>query len=71
MALIASVPVLLGYVSVGMAFGLLTVKSGFHPGLAELIGVGTVIGLHLWKRNNLLSIVGGTFVYMVMVQYVF
>lgn len=29
------------------------------------------VGLHLWKRNNLLSIFGGTILYMVLVQAVF
>lgn len=30
-----------------------------------------VAGLHLWKRNVLLSIAGGTVLYMVLVQAVF
>ena len=29
------------------------------------------VGLHLWKHNNLLSIFGGTVLYMVLVQAVF
>lgn len=29
------------------------------------------VGLHLWKRNTLLSIFGGTILYMVLVQMVF
>lgn len=40
-------------------------------GLPELIGVGGTVLLHLWKRNTLLSIGGGTFLYMIIVQYVF
>ena len=40
-------------------------------GLPELIAAGTVVALHLWKRNNLLSIGGGTILYMVLVQTVF
>ena len=31
----------------------------------------TVVLLHIWKRNNMLSIVGGTILYMVLVQAVF
>jgi branched-subunit amino acid transport protein AzlD len=31
-------------------------------GVAEIAGVGTVALLHLWKRNMLISIVGGTVV---------
>ena len=40
-------------------------------GLPELIGVLATAGLHLYKRNTLLSIAGGTAVYMLMVQCVF
>ena len=29
------------------------------------------VALHLWKRNNLLSIFGGTILYMILVQAVF
>ena len=39
--------------------------------LPQLIAVAIVAGLHLWKRNNLLSIGVGTICYMVMVQGVF
>lgn len=37
----------------------------------QLIAAGVVVGLHLWKHNNLLSIFGGTVLYMVLVQAVF
>ncbi len=40
-------------------------------GLPELIAVAAVVLLHLWKRSNLLSICGGTVLYMVLVQVVF
>jgi branched-subunit amino acid transport protein AzlD len=40
-------------------------------GLPELIAAAVVIALHLWRRNTLLSIAVGTFVYMVLVQVVF
>ena len=40
-------------------------------GIPELIAVVTVATLHLWRKNNLLSILGGTVLYMVMVQFVF
>jgi len=39
--------------------------------LPELISVAVVVLLHLWKRNNLISICGGTAVYMILVQFVF
>ena len=40
-------------------------------GLPEIISCALVAGLHLWKRNTLISIVGGTACYMLLVQLVF
>ena len=40
-------------------------------GIPELIGCAVVAGLHVWKRNTLLSIGGGTVCYMLLVQFVF
>ena len=37
----------------------------------QLLCVAVVVALHLWKHNNLLSIFGGTILYMVLVQAVF
>ena len=39
--------------------------------LPELTGIAVVVALHLWRRNTFLSIVGGTAVYMILVQLVF
>lgn len=39
--------------------------------LPQLIAISVVVLLHLWKRNNLLSIGIGTACYMVMVQVIF
>lgn len=44
--------------------------SGSH-GLPEAIAIAVVAGLHLWKRQMLLSIAGGTVCYMLLVQLVF
>lgn len=44
--------------------------SGNH-GICEIIGVGSVVLLHLLKRNTLLSIIGGTLIYMLSVQIIF
>ena len=68
----------LGKVLPAAVFGLLVVyclknvnvMSGSH-GLPELISIAVVIGLHLWKRNMLISIAGGTVCYMLLVQLVF
>lgn len=40
-------------------------------GLPELISIAVLTGLHLWKRNVLLSIGVGTVLYMILVQFVF
>ena len=40
-------------------------------GLPELIAVALVAGLHIWKRNTLLSIAAGTVCYMLLVQNIF
>ena len=40
-------------------------------GIPEIIGCTAVAGLHVWKRNTLLSIGTGTVVYMLLVQLVF
>ena len=40
-------------------------------GFPEFIAVAIVALLHIWKRNNLLSIGGGTLLYMVLIQVVF
>lgn len=40
-------------------------------GIPEAIAVSVTALLHIWKRNNLLSIGGGTVLYMVLIQMVF
>ncbi len=44
--------------------------SGSH-GIPEIISMLFITLLHLWKKNTLLSIAGGTIMYMVLVQTVF
>ena len=44
--------------------------AGSH-GLPELLCAAVVAVLQIWKRNTLLSICGGTALYMVLVQFVF
>lgn len=68
----------LGKVLPAAVFGLLIVYSlkdvnvltGSH-GLPELIAIAVVIGLHLWRKQMLLSVAGGTVCYMLLVQLVF
>ncbi len=68
----------LGRVLPAAVFGLLVVYclknvsllTGSH-GLPEAIAIAVVAALHLWKKQTLLSIAGGTVCYMLMVQLVF
>lgn len=68
----------LGQVLPAAVFGLLVVYclknvsflSGSF-GIPELISIAVVIALHLWKRQMLISIAGGTICYMLLVQLVF
>lgn len=43
----------------------------FPYALPELISCAVVVLLHIWKRNTLLSIGGGTACYMLLVQVAF
>lgn len=68
----------IGKVLPGAVFGMLviyclkgvSVFTGSH-GLPELIAIAVVVTLHLWRRQMLLSIAGGTVCYMLLVQLVF
>lgn len=68
----------LGVVLPGAVFGLLMIYAlkgvslldGSH-GLPELIGIAVTAGVHLWKKQMLLSISAGTTCYMLLVQLVF
>ena len=74
-------PKLLGYLGAVLpaaVFGMLVVYclkgvdlSLASHGLPELIAICAVVGIHLWRRNMLLSIFSGTALYMVLVQLVF
>ena len=61
----AIIAMLIIYCLKGITF---SAPAGWAP---QLIAVGAVVALHLWKKNNLLSIFGGTILYMVLVQAVF
>ena len=62
-------PAMMGLLVV-YCFKNVTWLSGTH-GVPELLATALVAGLHLWKKNVLLSIAGGTVVYMLLVQVVF
>ncbi len=40
-------------------------------GLPEIIAVVVTAGLHVWKRNTLVSIICGTVCYMLLIQFIF
>lgn len=68
----------LGKVLPSAVFGLLVVYclknvnlSAGSRGLPEAVSIAVVTALHLWKRQMLLSIAGGTVCYMLLVQFVF
>lgn len=46
------------------------ILGGSH-GLPELIAIIVTVALHLWKRQMLISIAGGTVCYMMLVQLAF
>ena len=45
--------------------------SNYPSGIPELISVALVAGLHIWKRNTLLSIGAGVVCYMVLIRTLF
>ena len=47
-----------------------SILSGSH-GIPEAAAILVVVGLHLWKRQMLLSIAGGTVCYMLLMQFAF
>lgn len=68
----------LGKVLPGAIFGMLVVYClkdvsviNYSHGIPETIAIVITVLLHLWKRQMLLSIAGGTVVYMLLVQLVF
>jgi branched-subunit amino acid transport protein AzlD len=43
--------------------------SGTH-GLPELLGIAATILIHLWRRNMLWSIAGGTLFYIIIIRLI-
>lgn len=46
------------------------VLAGSH-GVPEAVSIAVTVGLHLWKRQMLLSIAGGTVCFMLLIQLIF
>ena len=55
-----------------VVYGLKDITLTVRPhGLPELIAAACVVGLQVWRRNALISILSGTIVYMLLIQTVF
>lgn len=65
-----TVPIFAGFWFLGLTYGIYMNVSGSH-GISKAIAIAVVVLLHLWKRQMLLSIAGGTICYMLLVQLVF
>lgn len=63
----------LPYAAIGLLviYCLKDVPESGHYGLPELIAILFIVVLHKWKKSTLLSIGGGTILYMVLVQTIF
>ena len=40
-------------------------------GLPELLAVGCVVAVQIWKRNSIVSILAGTAIYMALIRFFF
>lgn len=58
----AMMAVLVVYCLKGLPFG------GGADALYQLIGLAAVAALHFWKHNTILSIFGGTLIYMLLIR---
>lgn len=65
---------MLPYATIGMLLVYclkdMSLVAGTH-GIPEAIAIVVIALVHIWKRNILLSVGGGTLFYMFLVQYVF
>lgn len=44
--------------------------AGLSSAAATLLSVAVVVALHLWRKNTLLSIAGGTVLYMALLHFI-
>lgn len=73
-AIIVQLGKVLPFAIIGMlvVYCLKDVQPLVYPyGIPELLGCAIVAALHVWKRNTLLSIGGGSLCYMLMIQFLF
>ena len=67
-ALTATLPVMAGYLVLGMAFGLLMTNKGFAAGWAVLMSVFVYAGSMQFVGAGLLAVLGGTAAYMLLLH---
>ncbi|MFH8409173.1 branched-chain amino acid transporter permease [Streptomyces sp. NPDC018019] len=60
-----------GVMVILLAYNLRDVSLSHARSLAPLIALAVTVGLHLWRRNALLSILGGTAVHVLLASVVF
>lgn len=72
-AVITYLGTVLPYAVIGLlvVYCLKDVPGSGHYGIPELIAILFIVALHKWKKSTLLSIGGGTVLYMVLVQTIF
>ncbi len=59
-------------IAILVVYSLKDVHWGSYPhGLPEMLSLAFTAILHWWKQNNMISIGGGTLLYMVLVQVLF
>lgn len=80
MAVPLTLPIGVSFFFLAVSYGVLMGTKDFSKdvhltssswGAPETLAIAAVILLHVWCKNMLLSIVGGTAVYMLLVQFVF
>ena len=70
-----------GYLSARMPTGVMVILLAYTlrslpladpvQALPDLLALGATVGLHLWRRNAVLSILGGTVIYVALVSTLF
>lgn len=59
-------------IAILVVYALKDVQWKIYPhGLPEVLALAFTAALHWWKQNNMISIGGGTILYMILIQVVF
>ena len=63
-----SLPIFVSFVPVGLVYGILMCTAGYNWLWSGFCSIAVTVGLHLWKKNSLISILGGTVCCMILTQ---